>query len=300
MPQYREEAERFAIKSADGEITYLEMPKQAVEVTGMAMPPMDHRTSRSPFQHGETILGFNLRPRPIQITIHMRGCDRLDMYHKRRDFIRRINPLVGTLRFRVSFRDGRIFELHRVMYDAGFDVGTNNQPEPAVQSFGARFLAYDPVWYEWPQNQDSVTLVTGEELVFPIEFPIVFGGVGVSDSLDIVNAGTWVSYPTIVLTGPMSHPQVLNLTTEEELTLDYNISSEEVVTISTSFGEKTIESSISGNLLGYLTPDSDLATFHLDPDPLADGGVNTLQVATAASTAQSAFQVYWFNRYLGL
>lgn len=300
MPQYSERGEFFSLKSSDGEITYLQYPLQAIEVQGMAMPPTEHRTSRSPFQHGETILGFNLRPRPIQVAVHMRGCDRLDMYHKRRDFIRRINPLVGDLRFRVSFRDGRIFELHRVMYDAGFDVGTNNQPEPAVQSFGARFIAYDPVWFEWPEQTESVTIVSDPELIFPIEFPIVFGGVGVSDTIDIVNGGTWVSYPTILLTGPMGSPQILNLTTEEELSLDYYISASEVVTISTAFGEKTIESSEEGNLLGYLTPSSDLATFHLDPDPLAEDGVNTIQVATTASTAHSAFEVRWFDRYLGL
>jgi hypothetical protein len=300
MPGYREEGEVFAIKSSDGERTYLEMPQQVVEVTGMAMPPMDHRTSKAPFQHGSSFVGFSLNPRPIQIMIHMRGCHRLGLWDLRRQFINRINPLVGSLRFRVSYRNGDIFELHDVVYDAGFNVGTNQQPEPAVQRFGARFIAYDPVWFQWPERTETSALTLVDELIFPIEFPIIFGASAIDDVLTIVTTGNWLTYPTIVLTGPMASPRIVNETTEEELHLEYNISTTETVVITTSFGNKTVENTEGDNLLGYLSSDSDLATFHLDPDPIAEDGVNDLRVYANGCTLSSAFYVRWFDRFLGL
>ncbi|MBD3268510.1 hypothetical protein GF373_17720 [bacterium] len=301
MPRYYgEEPEIFAIKSSDGKITYLEMPRQAVEVQGLAMPPMEHRTARAPFQHGETYLGFSLTPRPIQVTMHMRGCNRYNMYEMRRDFIDLINPLVGKLRFRVSFRNGDIFELHNVVYDAGFDVGTNNQPEPTVQRFGARFIAYDPVWYKWPQNVDTSTLGSLSELVFPATFPIHFDTAGIETTITIPLQGNWLSFPELELTGPMNRPTITNLDTEEKLELSYKIPAGKSATISTQFGNKTVESSDGTNLLGYLTPDSDLATFHMDPDPIVDGGLNNIHLRATECTAASTFYIRWFDRVLGL
>lgn len=177
-------AELFVIKSADGTRTYLEMPKQAVEVRGLAFPPNQHRTVRAPFQHGESYLGFSLRPRPVQIALHLRACDRMNLWLDRRAFLQVMNPLIGRMRFQVHFRDGTIFELHNVSYDAGFDVGTDGQPAPQVQQVAFRLMAWDPVWFEHPEESSTLTLVVVEELVFRIRgegegvgviFPITFG-----------------------------------------------------------------------------------------------------------------------------
>jgi len=304
---YSEQAERFVIKDATGNKRYLELPMHLVQIQGLAMPPLDHRAVRSPFQHGETYLGFSLRPRVVNIALHMRQCTRLELWQLRNTLISLINPLIGTLRLRAEFRDGGIYELHDVVYDSQFDVGTDGMTGPYTQNIGARFIAYDPVWWYYPMRQAGPSLIVLTGLVFgdvappsTAVFPIVFGSVYIDQSVNVVNGGNWMAFPTFTLTGPMYYPVIENLTTGEKLQLDYSIVDGEVVTITTAFGNKTVTSNISGNLIGHLSTDSDLATFHLDPDPLAVGGVNVLSFFGGMCDVGSGILVQWYDRFLGL
>ena len=325
----KEEPELYVIKTSYGDRIVLEMPRQMVTATGLAMPPLDHRTQRSPFQDGETFLGYSLRPRPVQFAIHMRGCNRLDMWEMRRNFQYYINPIVGPLRIQVRFRDGKIFELHNVMYDAQFDVGTDGQPGPAVQDFAVRFMAFDPVWYEHPANSTSATTQVLEELLFReegdvggfgikfplsfpisfsgtpfssgngITFPIIFGEVYIDQELTIITDGNYRSYPTITLTGPLLTPKIENLTTGEKLELNYKILTGETVIITTEFGNKTVKKGTQ-SLLGFLTTDSDLATFHIDPHPIATNGENIFSFIAYECSPASGITVEWYDRFIGI
>ena len=299
---YGEEAERFQIKASYGDVIYLQAPFHLVQVQGLAMPPFRHRTVKSPSQDGATYLGFSVEPRPVQLAIHTRGCSRMDMWRLRREFQTVINPAVGSLRFRVSFRDGTIFELHDVRYDANMTVGTDGQPEPNVQAFGVRFMAYDPLWYRYPENSASpaLTVITG--LIFPITFPIIFGDTWISEDVVITNGGNWNSYPTIELVGPMRAPRIVNVSTGEtlEFVSGFKIIDGQVVTITTQFGRKTVLDQNNNNYIGQLTPASDLHTFHLGFDPVITNGLNTVSFWASECTANSDITVRWYDRYLGL
>lgn len=304
---YSEEPERFVIKSRYGDKRYLELPLHLTTITGIAMPPISHRTVRSPFQHGESHLGFSLRPRPVQVALHLRECNRLELWNLRRDFMTLINPLVGNVRIRAEYRDGSIYELHDVAYDAGFEMGTDGMTGPYTQNIGARFIAYDPVWWEYPERSESPALTVVNDLVFgdasppsTAIFPITFGAVHIDEDVAATVSGNWMAFPTIELTGPMENPIIENLTTDERLELTYGIVDGEVVTITTRFGNKTVENDSGENLIGYLTTDSDLATFHLDPDPIATGGVNTVSFVAGNCTINSAITMRWYDRHLGL
>jgi len=304
---YSEQAEKFVIKSAVGEKRYLEIPRHLVEIQGLAMPPLEHRTVRSPFQHGETYLGFSLRPRAITVMLHLRQCTRLELWRLREDLISLINPLIGTLRLVAEFRDGSIYELHDVVYDSQFEMGTDGMTGPYTQNIAARFIAYDPVWWLYPMRQAGPSLTILSGLVFgdvvppsTAVFPIIFGAVHIDQAQNVINGGNWMAFPTFTLTGPMYYPLIENTTTDEKLQLNYAIADGEIVTITTAFGNKTVVSSIAGNLIGYLSTDSDLATFHLAPDPIATNGVNVIEFLAGNCNADSNILIQWFDRFLGL
>lgn len=304
---YSEQSEKFIIKSSVGERRYLEIPMHLVQIQGLAMPPLEHRTVRSPFQHGETYLGFSLRPRVVTVSLALRQCTRLELWQLRQDLISLINPLVGTLRIRAEFRNGTIYELHDVAYDSQFEMGTDGMTGPYTQNIAARFIAYDPVWWYYPMNQAGPSLTIVNDLVFgdvdppsTMIFPITFGAVHIDETQNVVNSGNWMAFPVFTLTGPMYYPLIENLTTDEKLQLNYAIADGEIVTITTAFGNKTVISDLSGNLIGYLSTDSDLATFHLDPGPIATNGVNTLSFFGGNADAGSSILVQWFDRFLGL
>jgi hypothetical protein len=110
-----------------------------------------------------------------------------------------------------------------------------------------------------------------------------------------------LSYPQIVLTGPIGYPIIYNNTTGESIEMTYKVSAGQVVTIDLSYGNKLVYDNIGQNLNGVISPTSDFATFHLEPAPVAVGGVNAIEiVATELTPGVSKVVLNYYERYLGI
>lgn len=159
-----------------------------------------------------------------------------------------------------------------------------------------RFTAYDPVIYD--PVQQSTTFTADAELVFPITFPITFGSLAMTTN--VAYSGTWLEYPVFVVTGPITGIVITNLTTGESITLNYAVPGGVSVTIDLSYGAKTVVDSLGNNLIGSVSPASDLGTWHLAPDPEAPGGVNQVEVTGTGVSGASSVVMTWYTRYFGL
>ncbi len=276
--------------------------------TGRGMPPMTMRTERGPFQHGDTILGFVLRPRVIQMVHRINGCSRNEYWANRESLLNLIRPN----------RHGAVFDvpvLRKVMPDGTkrdikvlISSGPSFRPstpglwdEYSIEE-GLRFIAHDPIFFDPDENVVSLPLDFGDDsLVFAIEFSIEFGIAETAVQSEITYTGSWLSYPTIVLNGPLNQPRIRNITTGESIKLDYNVPAGRTVTISLEYGKKTVSDDLGTNLIGTLTPDSSLATFHLAPSPEAPGGVNEFGGdASGKVVGQSEIIIRYFTRYIGI
>jgi hypothetical protein len=146
-----------------------------------------------------------------------------------------------------------------------------------------RFTAYNPVMYD-PVMQS-------------VNYLIPDGAVSVS--MDITYTGTWEEHPTLILTGPLNNPIIIHELLDDSITLDYNIPSGDVVTI--DLNNLTVIDNHNVNLLGAVTPESNLATFRLEPDPIVAGGVNPiLIVAGGGDVATSDFVIEYYRRFIGI
>jgi hypothetical protein len=119
-------------------------------------------------------------------------------------------------------------------------------------------------------------------------FPVTF--VGFTGSSTIVYAGSWPTYPTITITGPVQSPIVTNVTTGQSVWLDYLVAAGETVVV--DLLEKTAISSVVGNILGSVL--GDFATFQLAL------GSNVITAYGSGVGAASKIVMSWFNRYVGL
>jgi hypothetical protein len=146
-----------------------------------------------------------------------------------------------------------------------------------------RFVAYDPTMY----NPDAVT-----------EDFAALGLGPVSAYEDIVYSGTWETKPTLVLTGPLNTPSVINEGIDEFISLDYDIPTGDIVTIDLNQG--TIEDNHGTNLTGALTADSHFGTFRLVPHPELHDGTNRVRVVAGGATVNSDFALQYFTRYVGI
>lgn len=290
------------IWDAYGQELSLDVPgAMLVQISGLGIPPARHQTIRAPYQYGASYLGMLYDPRIVQVGILQDGCSREELWDYRQYVIERLSSLVSPLRFRVVFYEsGEVRELRNVAYGGGYELQTADQRGPTQQTGAFRLIAYDPFWWAYPEQSigPSLSVVTG--LVFPFRFPFVFGDTWIDAAEVATVGGTWRAYPTIVITGPIRNPLIQNVSNGLKLEMAYKLVDGEVVTISTEFGNKTITNGDGDNLIGYLTSDSDLALFRLDPHPVATNGQNTLGFYGYECSAASAFTVSWYNRYLGL
>jgi hypothetical protein len=271
------------------------------------MSPIKYVEQQGALQHGTTIYDYKLQRRIIQWTIRQSGCSRWDYWEKRAQFLDMLRPNrhalnnFGPGKLRKYLPNGAIRDL-----DVHLEKGPIfSSPTQYWDEWGftesLRFIAPDPTFYDPKVVTISSSLaITPTELEFPITFPIDFGDSLISDVNDANYVGNWLAYPTIVITGPISGFQITNTATGEIITLSHSISAGDTVTISLQYGNKSVEDIAGTNLIGSILPDSDLATFHLAPNPEAAGGVNPIRIIGAGAGGATQIDVSYNDRYIGI
>lgn len=162
-----------------------------------------------------------------------------------------------------------------------------------------RFIAHDPLFY-YPVRQ-AVSVEAGVTGAWDI-------------TLEVPYFGTWSEYPIIVFDAvgggapPLASAElhVLRHSIVRQtinLTATPGTAAETYVTFDLRYGHKTVASSpvANVNLLPYLSEDSELATFRLEPFPVAaSGGVNVIRVQATGVIPATRMTVYYYHRYLGI
>ena len=278
-----------------------------ISYSGFGTPPIEYVTERGPFQHGETVRDYFLRPRVIQLLIRQGFCDRVAWWGGRADLLNEIRPNrqatptgVQPGELQLVETDGTIRSLHVWIQDGPrFEARESGQWDEWAFQEVLRFIAYDPIAFDPTQVTAAFAVALAANLVFPITFPIQFGTGILDETLDVAYPGTWLSFPIITIVGPIERPRIDNVTTGEKIELAANIAAGRKITIDLTEGNKTGVDDLGNNLLGQVTPDSDLGTFHLAPDPEAPLGVNTLRLRGTNPAGTTAVSLAYFERYFG-
>ena len=277
---------------------------------GLGMPPIEYITQKGPYQHGATLIDYRLQPRTIQLLLRQDSCSRTDYWNNRAALLNAIRPNryvglnYGPGVLRKKFEDGKIRDI-QVTIEQGpvFTARSLDRWDEYGYTETIRFIAYDPIFYDPAIN--TVTYATAPEdfleLVFPIDFPIEFSSsYFASGSVPLTYSGTWFSFPQIVITGPQKSIDIQNLSTGERIFIDYDISNGEIVTINLDYGNKTVSNNFGTNLIGTVSTDSDLATFHIAPAPEVASGINNISVISTGNTSSSKIELKYTTRYIGL
>jgi hypothetical protein len=290
-------------------------PKRTVlGAEGWGMLPISVETTSGPYQHGVDALSYRGTPRTITITIRFNECGRRELRDRQRELLNILrpsrtnlnNPTPGTLIWYLA--NGAIFAASVQATDGpGFPNRSGGWDEFAIQDT-IEFTAFNPVLFDPTLKTGTVSdfspiITANTELSFPISFPISFGvppQIRVLKNLPINYLGDWLEYPTMLLTGPAALPKITNAATGIYIELNYTLVAGEIVTYDLSYGQKTITSSINGDLGGYVVAGSETAQFALQPDPIVAGGVNTIQVRVDHGTIATQLVVQYYNRFTGV
>lgn len=312
--------------TADGQTYLLDSPmlknRVVLQEEAYGMPEIEYVTQRGPFQHGETLVDYFLKPRVIQLLVRHKYCSEQGYWDGRANILDILRPNRGLIRggirpissigpisltwapvprssgiLRKIFPNGqkRDLDVH-IESGPGFAPHRSGWDEYAYEE-ALRFVAHNPVWYD-PVQKSIVLSPMAEELVFPATFSIVFGSTSSSHGY-ISYAGTWEEYPRIVIYGPITNPTVTNETTGEKISFVFTVNPGDSIDINLSYSVKS--ATLRGgtiNMLPYITTDSDLTTFHIHP-----GYNNHILVSGEVLPHWYPFggvTVYWHDRYIGV
>jgi hypothetical protein len=271
-------------------------PWYVLSVDGLGMPPIEYVTQRGPFQHGETVKEMWLRPRVIQLGVRRNACSRAEYQTLRYSMLDSLRPNrtspVSPGKLRKYLADGTVREWFVYLTEGpSFPSGDLKSWDQWSIQDTIRFTAYDPVARD-PVQKSAVFASSGTVGAFPITFPLQIAAFGTS--APIPYSGTWDSFPLITINGPATGVVIRNVTTGELLSFSYTVPSARVVTITLDYGNKSVKLDDGTNLIGYMSSDSDVGSFHLEPGP------NTFQVYASGTSAISSVILQWYDRYIGV
>jgi hypothetical protein len=250
----------------------------------LGLPPFHHISERSSQQHGETHLDFRLDPRIIPLHFTLRAATPSLFWSRRGTLIEIFRPsntpLVLTFGIPNSLNPDLVRSID-VFVEKGLSLDTAKRKD-LNQDFDVVLRAPDPTFYDPTEK----TLV-----LHPLH------GDGYKHG-DPGYGGSWYSYPIIEIEGPFEDPTITNIVTGEKLALTYHVAAGETVTIDTNYGVKTVMNQAGTNLIGYLTDDSDLATFRLVHDSVEGNDLSINGTVPAGGATSVTFSYY--DRFIGI
>lgn len=298
--------ELYKVEAADGLVYWLADGEnrfviQTIDSAGL--PPVDYLVRR-PYKADRLVEdGYRLNPRSFSVSYEFTNkCSRDVYWQARADLLNVLRPNRGdALTLTIILYGGT----KRAIKARALTPVFPSVPVDTIDewNFGEvlQFEAYDPTWFSPDAVTESVANDPSDELAFPISFipdEHIYFATGSSYGNITINYGaTWYSYPRITITPPYSNVRIHH----NELNVDLQIlRASSTRTIIIDLDVPSIVDDLGNSLFNYLTPDSDLQSFRLEPEPITPNGVNTLSFSIPGSSVLTTVQVEYYLRYIGI
>lgn len=273
-------------------------PFWVVSMTGVGIGPVSRLESKGAQQNGSTDVGYLLENRLLNVEFFINGASKIATDGHRDTLASILRPRATPLKWRITRNDSAIRQIDSYL------VGMADMPRVRGQSFGggqtviAQFKCNEPTWYDPTLQNVPFILEPGgiEGWQFPVIFPWVQAPGEIIDQTQTINyPGSAPTFPEIVIVGPADAPLIQNLTTDEKLEFTGSIPDGDSWTITITEDSADVVNEAGDSVLEFLTEDSDLGTFHLEP------GNNDIsaQILTGVSLITSVSMRYYI-RYSNL
>lgn len=297
---------QLALRNVRGQTVILADPYHVLGATGLGLPPVVAVAERYAQQDGATLRHIRLAPRTVTIPFEILTPSYADFWSAKSDLYGFLSAVQSAYTLIATLPDGTIRHLD-VYFDGDLSMPFDRAWGPLIARDTARWVAYDPTWYD-PALVTWVFSVGGGEGSWGWEtaglgFDAGWGASSASGAPVVFTYnGTWRAYPRIRLVGPMTATEITNETIGATLAFasGYTLSAGHEINIDLRPGNKSVTHSVDGNVQGNLTDNSDLGTWHIAAHPDAVDGQNSISVAFTGGTAASRVQIRLYPRYLAL
>lgn len=264
------------------------------------MAPLHLITSRSPVQQGDTTLDFRLDPRIIQIPILVECFSLQEQYDVRNYLLSIFKPSNQDGVLTVVQPNGNIRQINtRVL--GGLDFNMETSAGYSVRTV-VKLRCSDPTWYDPAEIFVLLAGVSGTATAYPKAYPVTYGTAGFAGSYTLTYTGTWLSYPIITVTGPVTNFSITNTSKNQNITLIAGtvIPAGTTLRFDLRYGYKTVIDSAGNNRISWVDSSSELAQFAIYPAPDVTDGINTLVIAGTGTTSASSVVMSYYDRYIGI
>lgn len=296
--------ELHKITRCDGDVFYVNNndDKVILNVTpaDFGFPRLEWQTRQAYRQYGETPVELTLNDRQIQLQFLSQACDRADLFARRMELLTFLHPRSGgDLTYTFIREDGIQRAINGRATGPGFDATPQDQWLEWDIDDPIPITCFDPIWYDPELTTATAVRATGDELVFPIVFPIHFAIGLTTFTATISYTGSWFVRPSIMITGPCSNFSLYHQELDATISYARAIAAGETLTL--DLANQTLISDVDGiDYFGYLSSASDINTFVLDYDPILASGTNTIVARIANATIDSDFVLSYNQRYIGI
>lgn len=279
-------------------ISFINANGETFEITGNYMLktwwgfgdlPSDIKTSKAPYQDGETHVDTIVEAKPFGFDFTIFGNDRQEVFDRRLNVIKHFNTKLGPGTLVWEQEDGTTYHidcLAKATFPSG-EAQSRNHQIAIVELY-----APNPYWYN-PVQWEQIMIGFSGGFSFPFSFPFNLGIVG--SQVEINNLGNIETPVMIYFYGEVVNPTVQNLTTEEEISVIKTIEDGEILIINTAFGQKGAVILSGGeyvNAFEYVDPES--VFWKLEP------GINNLKYTVSSEGANAQCRLYYYHRFSGV
>lgn len=236
-------------------------------------------------QDGTTITDVNLSDRAIQIVGGIKGSSKEEIAKYRAELLKIFNPKVqGWLQYEYGDIKRRI----RCQVEKA-PVFSKQNRSFKYQDFLIDLLCPTPFWLDtFIESEEIATWIGG--ISFPLELPTRFAITG-PRIINVVNDGDVETPVRIEFKGPATNPKIINHTTGEFIKVNRTLLQDDVLVITTDFGNKRVE--INGdNVFHWI--DLNSVFWQLQ------AGDNIIEYTSDDEVENAKVKISYRNRYLGV
>lgn len=271
----------------------------------LGLPPIEYQTRKPYKSDGLIEKGWSVGSRVFSLDIYINNdCGRDTYWGIRNGLLDVLRPnRNGPCTYTLIRSDGSRRAIKVRSLGLGIQATPTDEWVEWSLAESLEFEAFDPAWYDPSPVSSSDTAVAGtaQELSFPLAFDnnnIYFEVEGQFTQRIISYTGTWHSYPVITIGAPFTYAQIVHIELGIRIAVVHPLTSG---TLTVDLDKRTFLSSSGEDFGPYLTADSDLMGFRIEPDPVASGGVNTLNfILGDAVVGSTSVAVDYYNRYIGI
>ena len=273
-----------------------EAPYVLCKAEGVGPPELDFAEMRGAYQHGATLTGFRRVKREVDVTLHIHGGTRAEMYAHRLRLSGALSPeraMDGARRARILYENdhGRWWTW---AVPAG-DVSWGGRVGNFMNAAKVRFVCESPYWYGMTQSSLRFEY-GGSALRLPFRLPFKLGRRNFSAT---ASGGGQTDAPVeIWIYGTGETPSLRNHTTGAALRLTSPLPNGSVLYINTDPAhlEATITDAggAAGNAFGLVDVAHPVSRFTLR------AGLNELEYEPGGDSVNTVIELKWYSRYEGV